>query len=89
VTRAAVTAAPALRSLKAGAEIVLTNLCTASNKDCTWKWSKGQLTSDNTSKGTFSVNAVGGAKQLAALKLAKACTASNPDCVFSGLYAKP
>jgi hypothetical protein len=44
--------------------------------------------SDNTSHGTFPINAVGGAVQLAPLRLAAACTAANPDCVFSGLFGK-
>jgi hypothetical protein len=71
-----------------GTPLKLNNACTAGNPDCTFTWEQGLLTSDNTSRGTFSVIASGGAAQGASLVLSNGCTTTSPDCVFSGNWAQ-
>jgi hypothetical protein len=71
-----------------GSNVETVSGCSASNTNCTWTWSQGELTSDDTTKGTLGLNAFQGATNLAFVGLTAACSSGNPDCVFSGLFGR-
>jgi hypothetical protein len=64
-----------------GAEVKLSNICSAANPDCTWSYRNGMIVSD--ADPTLAINAFGGAAEGVKARLSNLCTPSNPDCTWT------
>lgn len=70
-----------------GAAVHVSSGCTASNVDCTWTWTGGELVSDDTSSGTLPAFVLGGAAHDGSVFLSLQNSQNNPDCELLGLAA--
>ena len=64
-----------------GTQLGLSDICSASNADCTFTINKGMIKSDKNASLAF--NAAGGAVDMASIKLSSICTATNPACTWT------